>query len=58
MSLPEKFEEHLAQVTQGNPLFIGEILRKLALDGKVINLPGNKSVIEPFEEDYLPEIVG
>ncbi len=54
VSLPEKFEEHLAQVTQGNPLFIGEILRKLALDGKVINLPGNKSVIEPFEEDYLP----
>ncbi|MCZ6484624.1 MAG: HEAT repeat domain-containing protein, partial [Acidobacteria bacterium] len=52
--LPEKFEEHLAQVTQGNPLFIGEILRKLALDGKVINLAGNKSVIEPFEEDYLP----
>ena len=32
---PEHFEEELARVTQGNPLFLSEILRKLALDQKI-----------------------
>ena len=51
--LPENFEENLAQLTQGNPLFVGEIQRKLVLDGK-ISLTGQQWVIEPLEEGYLP----
>ena len=33
---PEGFEPHLAQLTQGNPLFISEIVRKLVLDKKLL----------------------
>jgi diguanylate cyclase (GGDEF)-like protein len=51
--LPENFEENLAQLTQGNPLFISEIQRKLVLDGK-ITLTGQQWIIEPLEEGYLP----
>jgi diguanylate cyclase (GGDEF)-like protein len=50
---PERFEEELARVTQGNPLFLSEILRKLALDQK-IPLSGQPWAIKPLEEGYLP----
>ena len=52
--LPEDFEETLVQLTQGNPLFLSEIQRKLVLDGK-INLTGQQWVVEPLEEGYLPK---
>ena len=59
--LPESFDMRLAQLTQGNPLFISEILRKLVSDRK-ITLTGEQWVLEAVEEDYLPksleEIVG
>jgi len=51
---PEHFEEELARVTQGNPLFLSEILRKLALDQK-IRLSGQQRVVLPLEEGYLPK---
>ena len=50
---PENFEKELAKVTQGNPLFLTEILRKLALDQK-IPLSGQQWTIRPLEEGYLP----
>ena len=53
VSLPEDFEETLAQLTQGNPLFLNEIQRKLVLDGK-ITLSGQQWGVEPLEEEYLP----
>jgi diguanylate cyclase (GGDEF)-like protein len=51
---PEHFEEELARVTQGNPLFLSEILRKLALDQK-IQISGQQRVVLPLEEGYLPK---
>ncbi|MDA2931232.1 diguanylate cyclase, partial [Acidobacteria bacterium AH-259-O06] len=51
--LPENFEEDLAQLTQGNPLFISKIQRKLVLDAK-IGLSGQQWCIEPLEKGYLP----
>ncbi len=53
VKLPENFEEDLAQLTHGNPLFISEIQRKLVMDGK-ITLTGQQWVIEALEEGYLP----
>lgn len=53
VSLPENFEHVLTGITQGNPLFVSEILRKLVLDQKV-TLAGQQWVIAPPEEDYLP----
>ncbi len=50
---PENFDKELAKLTQGNPLFLTEILRKLALDQK-IPLSGQQWVIKPLEEGYLP----
>ena len=50
---PENFENDLAKVTQGNPLFLSEILRKLAIDQK-IPFSGQQWVIPPLEEGYLP----
>ncbi|MGW8324357.1 MAG: HEAT repeat domain-containing protein, partial [Desulfobacterales bacterium] len=52
--LPENFEEVLAKTTQGNPLFISGILRKLVLDEKII-LDGQKWVVQPLEDGYLPK---
>ncbi|NIM91818.1 MAG: diguanylate cyclase [Candidatus Aminicenantes bacterium] len=54
VSLPENFEKDLVQITQGNPLFLSEILHKLALDQK-IPLKDQQWAIEPLEEGYLPE---
>ena len=51
--LPENFEEDLAQLTRGNPLFISKIQRKLVLDAKIA-LSGQQWCIEPLEEGYLP----
>ncbi|MFP3870494.1 MAG: diguanylate cyclase, partial [Syntrophobacteria bacterium] len=53
VKLAESFEKELAQITQGNPLFLAEIVRKLILDGK-ITLVGQQWTIEPIEDGYLP----
>jgi len=54
LSMPEGFSRELEQITQGNPLFLSEIVRKLVLDGK-ISPTGQRWVIEPLEEGYLPK---
>jgi diguanylate cyclase (GGDEF)-like protein len=53
LKTPDGFEEGLAVNTQGNPLFLGEILRKLVNDRKV-SLVGQEWIIEPLEHGYLP----
>jgi len=50
---PDGFEGELAHITGGNPLFLGEIIRKLVTDGKV-TLSGQDWAIEPLEQGYLP----
>jgi diguanylate cyclase (GGDEF)-like protein len=54
LDLPKDFENNIARITQGNPLFLNEIVRKLVMDRK-INLVGNQWVVEPLGEGYLPE---
>jgi diguanylate cyclase (GGDEF)-like protein len=53
ISLPEDFGKALEQTTQGNPLFLNEIVRKLVMDGK-ISLSGQQWSVSPLEEGYLP----
>ncbi len=53
VTVPAGFEENVAEVTQGNPLFLGEILRKLVLDQKIV-LTGQRWVVRRLEEGYLP----
>ncbi|HJS73908.1 MAG TPA: diguanylate cyclase, partial [Vicinamibacteria bacterium] len=53
INLPEGFEAELARITSGNPLFLGEILRKLVLDQK-LSLVGQKWTVDSPEEGYLP----
>jgi len=53
MRLPENFAKHVAQVTQGNPLLINEIVRKLVL-GRKIAFTGQLWDIEPLEAEDLP----
>jgi len=53
ISLPKDFGKALEQTTQGNPLFLNEIVRKLVMDGK-ISLSGQQWVVSPLEEGYLP----
>jgi hypothetical protein len=53
IQLPTHFVMDLADISQGNPLFFGEILRKLVLDEK-ITLIGQQWTIKQLEEGYLP----
>jgi len=53
ISMTREFGRALEQTTQGNPLFLNEIIRKLVLDGK-ISLSGQQWVVSPLEEGYLP----
>jgi diguanylate cyclase (GGDEF)-like protein len=53
LTLPRGAEEEIVRITQGNPLFIGEIVRKLVLDQKV-SPSGQGWLIGPLEEGYLP----
>ncbi len=53
LQMPKGFEHELVDLTQGNPLFTSEIIRKLVSDQKV-QLAGQNWTIEPLEEDYLP----
>ncbi len=54
LSLPVGLEDELARVTQGNPFFLGEIVRKLIMDQKVA-LVGQQWTLEPLEDGYLPD---
>lgn len=54
LKTPDNFEKDLEQITQGNPLFLEEILCKLVLDQK-ISLQGQQWVIEPLAQDDLPK---
>ena len=50
----QDFDEELARISQGNPLFISELLRKLVFDRK-ITLVGQQWTLETLEEGYLPK---
>ncbi|MGA1871323.1 MAG: diguanylate cyclase [bacterium] len=52
--IPKNFSTDLAKASQGNPLFLSEILRKMVLDNK-ITLIGHQWNIETLEEGYLPK---
>jgi diguanylate cyclase (GGDEF)-like protein len=53
IDLPEGFCDKLSQISQGNPLFLAEILRKLVLD-RQITLVGQQWTLHPIQEGYLP----
>jgi diguanylate cyclase (GGDEF)-like protein len=53
LKTPEGFISELTGITGGNPLFLGEIIRKLVNDGRV-SLVGQEWVIDRLEEGYLP----
>jgi diguanylate cyclase (GGDEF)-like protein len=52
--LPKDFERNLVEITQGNPLFLSEIQRKLVLEGK-LTLAGQQWEVETLDEGYLPK---
>jgi diguanylate cyclase (GGDEF)-like protein len=54
IKLPSQFDQEIFRISQGNPLFISELLRKLVLDRK-ITLVGQKWTFEQLEEGYLPK---
>ncbi len=51
--LPKSVVKEITAVSQGNPLFLSEILRKLVLDQK-ITLIGQQWIVKPIEAGYLP----
>ena len=51
--MTEGFEEDLAEITNGNPLFISEIIRKLVSEEK-LTFFGHEWAVLPLEEGYLP----
>ncbi|MGA1841773.1 MAG: diguanylate cyclase [bacterium] len=52
--LSENIIKELMQITQGNPLFLSEILRKLVQDQKIV-LVGHEWLVLPCDEGYLPK---
>jgi len=54
IQVPPDFERYLEQITQGNPLFLGEILHQLVTDQK-ITLMGQQWVMQPLTADDLPK---
>ena len=54
VEIPEDFKKEFVNVSQGNPLFISEILRKMVLDQK-ISLVGRQWVIQPVDKSYYPK---
>ena len=51
--LPKSVVKEITAVSQGNPLFLNTILRKLVLDQK-ITLVGQQWIVNPIEAGYLP----
>lgn len=54
IKLPPQFDQEIFRISQGNPLFISELLRKLVLDRK-ITLVRQSWTCEQLEEGYLPK---
>lgn len=54
IKVPPDSEKYLEQITQGNPLFLGEILHQLVMNQK-ITLIGQQWVMEPLTTDDLPK---
>ena len=53
LNAPDTLVSQLASTTQGNPLFLSEVIRKLVLDQK-LSLAGQEWAVRPLEEGYLP----
>ena len=53
LEIPDGLPDELVAITQGNPLFLSEIIRKLVLDQK-LRLEGQRWVLEATEQGYLP----
>jgi predicted ATPase len=53
LNAPDALVSQLVSTTQGNPLFLSEVIRKLVLDQKV-SLAGQAWAIRPVEDSYLP----
>ena len=53
LKVPENFEQNLAELTHGNPLFVGEIIRKLVSEQK-LTFSAQEWAILPLDEGYLP----
>jgi diguanylate cyclase (GGDEF)-like protein len=53
LKVTEGFEQDLAEITQGNPLFIGEIIRKLITE-QMITFTGQQWRLLPLDQGYLP----
>jgi diguanylate cyclase (GGDEF)-like protein len=53
LSLPSRFVHELVEITQGNPLFVGEIVRKLVTD-QMLSFTGQEWTILPLDQGYLP----
>ncbi|MBS3808969.1 MAG: diguanylate cyclase [Desulfobacterales bacterium] len=51
--LPEGLCREIARVTQGNPLFMVEIIRKMISDGKIF-MQQKKWTVSEIEKDYFP----
>ena len=51
--LPKSVVKEITSVSQGNPLFLNAILRKLVSDQR-ITLAGQQWVVNPIEAGYLP----
>ncbi len=54
INISEEFQDNLLRISQGNPLILGEVVRKLVLDQK-ITLVGQQWTLQPLEEGYLPK---
>jgi diguanylate cyclase (GGDEF)-like protein len=54
IQVPPNFEKDLEEITQGNPLFLGEILHRLVMERKIA-LMGQQWVMEPLAVGELPK---
>jgi len=52
--LPKSVVKKITATSQGNPLFLSEILRKLVLDQQ-ITLVGQQWIVKPIKAGYLPQ---
>jgi diguanylate cyclase (GGDEF)-like protein len=53
VQIPPNFTKQLAQITEGNPLFLGALLRQLVFEQN-IKLVGQQWVIETMDPEVLP----
>jgi HEAT repeat protein len=53
LAIPADFEKEIAQITEGSPLFVAEILNKLVHDQRIV-LKGQQWMLQPLDSTYLP----